>query len=402
MIIYGKEKEILKAQKRSLAAWINNTLGATLVDVENLIQRLSTGVILCKLAKCIQLKVDEVRGCYGKGERILQLKYWESAKRETFFARDNAEMFIRWCKSFGVRDAVLFESDGLVLQTQPRTVILCLLELSRLASKYGILLPPPIQVPETATLALEEEVMSECSEDEFFYATTIPSPTKFQRWDSGCSSGPRSPSPNSIYSKNSSPNSSLKRSGIPLRKKDKNVVVVVRSRSDNHLQNGSSQKMMTSPRISSSSMRRSLSSVRSDTISSRIRSNPNLYRSSSSIASSKSMVEKSDKSSSDYVPIVLQRRRSTLDKRVLEIARKYHKDENKIRRISEGHYNFSGKNVFLRIVRGSNVVVRLGGGWDTLEHFLSTLDFNKPSAYYKQPKKYEHHKPTHTVKISPY
>ncbi|GIY60902.1 growth arrest-specific protein 2 [Caerostris darwini] len=75
MIIYGKEKEILKAQKRSLAAWINNTLGATLVDVENLIQRLSTGVILCKLAKCIQLKVDEVRGCYGKGEvkrRLLQ------------------------------------------------------------------------------------------------------------------------------------------------------------------------------------------------------------------------------------------------------------------------------------------------------------------------------------------
>lgn len=27
MIIYGKEKEILKAQKRSLAAWINNSLG---------------------------------------------------------------------------------------------------------------------------------------------------------------------------------------------------------------------------------------------------------------------------------------------------------------------------------------------------------------------------------------
>ncbi|GFR18018.1 growth arrest-specific protein 2 [Trichonephila clavata] len=246
---------------------------------------------------------------------VLQLKYWESAKRETFFARDNAEMFIRWCKSFGVRDAVLFESDGLVLQTQPRTVILCLLELSRLASKYGVLLPPPIQVPQAATLALEEEEISECSEDEFFYATTIPSPTKFQRWDSGCSSGPRSPSPNSIYSKNSSPSSSLKRSGIPLRKKEKNVVVVVRSRSDNHLQKEVPHQKKTSPRISSPSLRRSLSSVRSDTISSRMRSNPNLYRSTSSIASTKSLVEKPESRPSDYVPIVLQRRRSALDKR---------------------------------------------------------------------------------------
>ncbi|CAL1264338.1 unnamed protein product [Larinioides sclopetarius] len=376
--------------------------GATLVDADNLIPKLSTGVILCKLAKCIQKKADEAKGCYGsKGERILQLKYWESAKRETFFARDNAEMFIRWCKSFGVRDAVLFESDGLVLQSQPRTVILCLLELSRLASKYGILLPPPIQVPEAATLALEEEDISEYSGDEFFYATTIPSPTKFQRWDSGCSSGPRSPSPNSIYSKNSSPNSSLKRSGIPLRKKDKNVVVVVRSRSENHLQDEPNQKM-SSPRISSPPMRRSLTSVRSDTISSRMRSNSNLYRSSSSIASSKSLVEKPENRPSDYVPIVLQRRRSTLDKRVLEIAKKYLKDGSKIHRVSEGHYNFSGKNVYLRIVRGSNVVVRLGGGWDTLEHFLSTLDFKKPSVYYKQPKKHEKQKEFHSVKISPY
>ncbi|GFY57242.1 growth arrest-specific protein 2 [Trichonephila inaurata madagascariensis] len=402
MIIYGKEKEILKAQKRSLAAWINNTLGATLVDAESLIPKLSTGVILCKLAKCIQTKVDETRGYYGKAEHVLQLKYWESAKRETFFARDNAEMFIRWCKSFGVRDAVLFESDGLVLQTQPRTVILCLLELSRLASKYGVLLPPPIQVPQAATLALEEEEISECSEDEFFYATTIPSPTKFQRWDSGCSSGPRSPSPNSIYSKNSSPSSSLKRSGIPLRKKEKNVVVVVRSRCDNPLQKEEAHQKKTSPRISSPSLRRSLSSVRSDTISSRMRSNPNLYRSTSSIASTKSLMEKPESRPSDYVPIGLQRRRSALDKRVLEVARKYLKDETKIRRVSEGHYNFSGKNVYLRIVRGSNVVVRLGGGWDTLEHFLSTLDFNKPTAFYKQPRKYEHQKPIQSVKISPY
>ncbi|KFM58499.1 Growth arrest-specific protein 2, partial [Stegodyphus mimosarum] len=401
MIIYGKEKEILKAQKRSLAAWINNTLGVTVVDADNLIQKLSTGVILCRLAKCIQSKVDEFRQCYGKSEAQLQLKYWERAKRETFFARDNAELFIRWCKSFGVRDAVLFESDGLVLQTQPRTVILCLLELSRLASKYGILLPPPIQLSPTSTIAVTDD-MSDCSDDEFFFSASIHPPTKIQRWDSGCSSGPRSPSPSSVYSKTSSPSSSLKRSSIPLRKKDKNVVVVVRSRSDNYLAENAMSKVF-SPRTSSPLLRRSSSSVRTETISSKLRSNPNLSRSSSSIASSRSLIERNNKLHLDGVPLLAQRKRSALDKRVLEVACQYNKDESKIRRISEGHYIFGDKNVLLRIVRGNNVVVRLGGGWDTLEHFLSGLDFNKPLLPKKSNVKHETPKRRLIVKnISPY
>ncbi|KAG8181602.1 hypothetical protein JTE90_017723 [Oedothorax gibbosus] len=430
MIIYGKEKEILKAQKRSLAAWINNTLGATVVDADNLFNKLSTGVILCKLAKCIQKKVDEVNGYYGKVESLQQLKYWESAKRETFFARDNAEMFIRWCESFGVRDVVLFESDGLVLQTQPRTVVLCLLELSRLASKYGVLLPPPIQLSQVSTIALEDN--SDCSGDEFFFATPV-SPTKFQRWDSGCSSGPRTPSPtraisrNSTNSKTSSTNSSLKRhSSNPVKKKNKkNVVMVVRSqsedllsgtikfhdrsrsvrsqipklksarsRSDNHLSWEILAPATKSTRISSPSSRRSLSSARSDTISSKLRSSPNLHRSCSSISSSsKSLTEKScSRCCDETVPVSSQRRRSVLDRRVLEVARQYKKDESKIYRLSEGHYCFNGKNVHLRIVRGNNVVVRLGGGWDTLEHFVSKMDFNRVSSHYGH-KKYENIKP---------
>ncbi|XP_015917792.1 growth arrest-specific protein 2 [Parasteatoda tepidariorum] len=375
MISHGKDKELLKAQVRSLAAWVNNTLGSTLVSAENLIHKLSTGVILCKLAKCIQKKVDEASDFPDKLECHMHLKYWERAKKETFFARDNAEMFIRWCKSFGVRDAVLFESDGLVLQRQPRNVVLCLLELASLASKYGVLLPPPIQLTKQSAKIIQDE-MSDCSDEDIYFTSSIPSPTKFQRVDSGCSSGLRSPSPISTYSKTSSPISSMKRSGIPLRKTDKNVFVTINTRYCNRLPESTSETRQFSSRTSSPVMRRSASLARTDTISSRMRTSCTLNRSSSSLASSKSLQEKIVKKFFDE-HLSEREKISILDKRIMEVARQYHKEESKIRRLSEGRYSISGKNVHLRIVRGNNVVVRLGGGWDTLEHFLSNLDFDK-------------------------
>ncbi|XP_054707485.1 growth arrest-specific protein 2-like [Uloborus diversus] len=383
MIIYGKEKEIIKAQKRSIAAWINNTLGSTVVDADNLMTKLSTGVILCKLARCIQEKVDLATNTNVQRS----FKFWESARRESFFARDNAELFIRWCSDFGVREAVLFESDGLVLQAQPRTVLLCLLELSRLASRFGVLLPPPLQLPavalgeDGAVLASEDE--EEPSEDEFFFAATLPSSPRLQRWDSGCSSG--SPSP-------SSPGSSLKRSTLlqkkvtPSHKKEKNVVVLVGSDSDFL---DSSKMACPSPRSQSPAARRTDTLAKTDTICSRIRSG--LSRSISSLQSPDKETKKKRTGSL-----------TALDKRVLEVARQYRQDENKIFRISDGHYNFGGKNAFLRMVRGNNVVVRLGGGWDTLEHFLSVMNPQKLSSK-KNCKKIANMKQKYTLRnISPY
>ena len=47
--------------------------------------------------------------------KILQekIKYKPSAGRGGWHARDNAASFIMWCKHFGVKSEVLFESDGL-------------------------------------------------------------------------------------------------------------------------------------------------------------------------------------------------------------------------------------------------------------------------------------------------
>ncbi|KAJ7379266.1 1,3-beta-glucanosyltransferase [Desmophyllum pertusum] len=65
---------------------------------------------------------------------------------------------------------------------------------------------------------------------------------------------------------------------------------------------------------------------------------------------------------------------TSIDAEVARLAAKYNV---RIERIKEGRYIVDGKiNIFVRILR-NHVMVRVGGGWDTLEHFISRHDPNK-------------------------
>jgi hypothetical protein len=90
----------------------------------------------------------------------VQMKCWENAKSQSFYARDNVCNFLKWCRRFGVKEAVLFESDDLVSHVNPRNVVLCLLEVARIACTKHHFSPSP------GLVQLEQEI-DQLEEDGF-------------------------------------------------------------------------------------------------------------------------------------------------------------------------------------------------------------------------------------------
>lgn len=152
------EQELLP-MKEDVAEWLSRVLHEE-ITAENILDCLENGVLVCKLAQIVQTAAQD---CIKAGKSVKPLapfssKFHQNAKAGTFFARDNAAHFLQWCRQIEVQDSVLFESDGLVLQKQPREVILCLLDVARVAADYGIE-PPKL-------IKLEKEIDDEIAAEE--------------------------------------------------------------------------------------------------------------------------------------------------------------------------------------------------------------------------------------------
>lgn len=298
-ILYSQARQLFPLQE-DLADWINKTIGITYLTGENFLDVLDNGVELCQLAAVIH---DRAREALDQGLIVgpvpqIRGRCWQRAARRSFFSRDNTENFITFCRELGVHENLLFESDDLVLHNQPRQVILCLLEVARLATKFNV--EPPGLVQLEKEIALEERDSG---------LDSAMSATAWQFRDS--SPPPRDEkSANEIPPKTPDPDSQL-------------------SAVDN--------------------------------------ADAESTKSEGTVASTDS-----------DVPL---KPTNELDKRVQLVTRLMERGCScssgkcskllKVKKVGEGRYNIAGRNVFIRLLKGRHMMVRVGGGWDTLEHFLS-------------------------------
>ncbi|XP_008547458.1 GAS2-like protein pickled eggs [Microplitis demolitor] len=159
---FKSSEEYLIAMKEDLAEWLNALYPELRINLDNFMDRLDTGVPLCKHANNVRKAASDyiVRRQARKQMtrsitsslavpmcQLSDVAFLPNAKAGTFFARDNVSNFISWCRnSLGIIDCLLFESDDLIMRKNERHVILCLLEVARRGAKFGMLAPMLVQM----------------------------------------------------------------------------------------------------------------------------------------------------------------------------------------------------------------------------------------------------------------
>ncbi|KAG9511386.1 GAS2-like protein pickled eggs, partial [Fragariocoptes setiger] len=374
----------------------------------------------------------------------MQAKIWEDAKCRTFYARDNVCNFIKWTRELGVNQSVIFETDDLVLHGNARQVVLCLLDVARIACvRYGFVeVPGLVKFEQEIDLELALEADNEAAaaiahlnatqihehhgvvSEDLINKESGRRNSRLNRSSGEAAAATeelvctwqkrqadRSGSQNS--ERNTYPNIDCDK--ISVCNRQQNLVENIDTTDNNcrtldphqgnlaengeilsHSDCDSSRAASSSPSsVSKRKLRTNVSGIPTRTPTrtppgANVRDQSPLLLASSTLAACRpldhpmdgdeSVASETDDASSDISmcatpssgATTTAKGASDLDGRVMRIAKSYYGKQVRrgVQRLSEGKYKIAERIVFVRLLKGQHVMVRIGGGWDTLQNFL--------------------------------
>ncbi|XP_044539219.1 GAS2-like protein 1, partial [Gracilinanus agilis] len=165
---FRSSEEYLDAMKEDLAEWLNALYGLAVPGGGGgFLEALESGAVLCRHANNVNGIARDFAAAHPEAAGRLRLPAREVVFQAqgvapgSFLARDNVSNFIAWCRGeLGIPEVLMFETEDLVLRKNEKNFVLCLLEVARRGSKFGVLAPMLIQLEEE----IEEELRDQARE----------------------------------------------------------------------------------------------------------------------------------------------------------------------------------------------------------------------------------------------
>ncbi|CAF3314974.1 unnamed protein product [Rotaria sp. Silwood2] len=386
---YSTTDEYLYAMKEDLADWLSNMYPEWRpITADNFLECLENGVLLCQHANNVNAAARKI---LPSSSTLTNCKYRSGVRPQTFNARDNVSQFIKWSRHIAcVREVLMFESDDLILRKNEKNFLLCLLEIARFGAKFGVSVPAIIKLEDEIEREIERDKQKETlsykefkclqRENEENETNTFDLINYQTIDDDNNNENNKNNNNNQINENNINTNNQTNENS-------NNIFSLITNVNDTNCleQNLSHIPKFSNNNNNHNSKRRQNSEESYDsTTSSEITTT--IITSNEESQFSRTVVEREQ-------PIVPPVSSSHLHKTVVKIANTCCCSQRfPVIRIGEGKYRIgeSGTIIFIRILR-NHVMVRVGGGWDTLENYLNKHDPCRRSGHRQSEHHHHHH-----------